>query len=109
VAHYIPLNREQSLNVGVCKITLRMPENQSLKGKRRVIASLSSRVRNQFNVSVAEVADNGSWQIATLGIVCVSNSSRHVDETVGAVVEFIENSREDVELVGHEQETISGF
>ncbi len=97
------------MNVGVSKITLRLPENQSLKGKRRVIASLSSRIRNKFNVSVAEVADNDSWQIATLGIVCVSNRSRHADETIDAVVDFIESSREDVELVGHEQETISGF
>ena len=71
------------MHVGVCKITLRLPENGSLKGKRRVVSSLSSRLRNKFNVSVAEVEDNDAWQIATLGITCVSNSARHVDEVLG--------------------------
>ena len=97
------------MNIGVCKITLRIPENQSLKGKRRVIGSLCSRIRNKFNVSIAEVGDNDVWQIATLGITCVSNNTRHVDEVISSVIAFIERSREEVELVGHERETLSGF
>ena len=97
------------MNVGVCKITLRLPENQSLKGKRRVISSLCTRVRNKFNVSIAEVNDNDSWQLATLGITCASNDSRHTGEVLARVVAFIEHSREDFELVGEEQETLTGF
>ena len=97
------------MNVGVCKVTLRLPENQSLKGKRRVIGSLCSRIRNKFNVSIAEVDDNDVWQRATLGITCVSNSSAHADEVLQNVVSYIENTREEVELVGQEQENISGF
>ena len=97
------------MNVGVCKVTLRLPENQSLKGKRRVVSSLCSRVRNKFNVSIAEVDDNSAWQLATLGISCISNNSPHADEVLQHVVSYIEKSREDVEIVGHEQETISGF
>jgi uncharacterized protein YlxP (DUF503 family) len=97
------------MNVGICKVTLRLPENQSLKGKRRVISSLCSRIRNKYNVSIAEVGDNDSWQIATLGIACASNSARHVDETLSAVVATIGRSREDVEVVAEEQETFTGF
>ena len=97
------------MHVGVCKLTVRIPENQTLKGKRRVIKSLSSRIRNKFNVSVAEVEDNQAWQIATLGIPCVSNSARHAEETVQNVVAFVESSREDLEIVAQEQETLSGF
>ena len=97
------------MNVGVCKVTLRIPENQSLKGKRRVLNSLCSRIRNKFNVSIAEVGDNDTWQLATLGITCATNSSRHADEVLSGVVAFIERSREDIELVSQEQETISGF
>ena len=97
------------MNVGVSKITLRLPENQSLKGKRRVITSLCTRVRNKFNVSVAEVDHHDSWQLATLGVSCVSNNSRHAEEVLSSVFSFIESSREDIEIVGHEQETISGF
>ena len=97
------------MHVGVCKLTVRIPDNQTLKGKRRVIKSLSSRIRNKFNVSVAEVEDNQAWQLATLGITCVSNSARHADEIVQNVVAFVEGSREDLEIVAQEQETLSGF
>ena len=97
------------MNVGVCKISLRLPENQSLKGKRRVVRSVCSRVGNKFNVSIAEVQDQGAWQIATLGIACVSNDSAHADEVLRSVVRYIEGSRDDLELVGHEQETLTGF
>ncbi len=97
------------MHVGVCKITLRLPENGSLKGKRRVVSSLSTRLRNKFNVSVAEVEGNEMWQTATLGITCVSNSARHVDEVLGNVTAYLEASREDIVLVGQEQETLSGF
>ena len=97
------------MHVGVCKLTVRIPDNQTIKGKRRVIKSLSSRIRNKFNVSVAEVEDNQAWQLATLGITCVSNSARHAEETVQNVVAFVERSREDLEIVAQEQETLSGF
>ena len=97
------------MNVGVSKITLRLPENQSLKGKRRVISSLCSRVRNKFNVSIAEVEHQDSWQLATLGITCASNNSRHADDVLSEVVSFIERSREDLEIVADERETIAGF
>ena len=88
---------------------MRIPENQSLKGKRRVISSICSRIRNKFNVSIAEVGDNDAWQLATLGITCVSNNSRHADEVLDHVIYYIENSREDIELLDFEQENISGF
>ena len=97
------------MNVGVCKVRLQIPENQSLKGKRRVIKSLCQRIRNRYEVSIAEVDDNESWQIATLGIACVSGSVRHADEIIDNVVDYIERSREDVVVLDVEQETISGY
>ena len=97
------------MNVGVCKITIRVPENQTLKGKRRVIKSLKDRLRRKFNVSVAEVENHQSWQISTLGVICVSDSSHHVDEIIQKVVMFLENAREDIELVDEKIENISGF
>ncbi len=97
------------MHVGVCKVTLRLPENQDLKGKRRLISSISSRIRNRFNVAVNEVGDNESWQLATLGIGCVSNSARHADEVIDRVLSYIESSREDLELIGCDRETMAGF
>ena len=95
--------------VGVCRVTLRLPENSSLKGKRQVILSLSQRLRNKFNVAVAEVGDNDRWQIATLGIVCVSNDARHAQEQMDNVVRFIEDVRLDAELINSEIEVNAAF
>ena len=87
------------MNVGVCKVSLRLPDNQSLKGKRRVLKSIATRVGSKFNVSVAEVGDNGLWQSAVLGICCVSNNSRYTNEVLSKVVNFIVNSRFEVEIL----------
>ena len=97
------------MNVAVCRLTLRLPENHDLKGKRRAIRSICSKVRQKFNVSIAEVGDNDAWQMATLGITSASNDAAHADKVVSAVVDFIASGREDVEIIGQEQEVIAGF
>ncbi len=93
------------MHVSVCQIELRLPENHSLKGKRQVIQSIVTRLQNRFNVSVAEVDNQGLWQLATLGIACVSNHRRHADETLSNVVKFVVQNYPDVELLSSEIET----
>jgi uncharacterized protein YlxP (DUF503 family) len=93
------------MHVGVCQIKLRLPENHSLKGKRQVIKSITTRIKNRFNVSVAEVDNQNLWQLATLGIACVSNHRRHADETLSNVIKFIVQNYPDVELLSSEIET----
>jgi len=97
------------MNVGVCKLSLRLPENSSLKGKRQVVKSITSRVGNQFNVSVAEIDDHDLWQIATIGVCYVSNSQRHANEVLSKVVNFIANSRFEAELLNYEIEILTVF
>ena len=94
------------MNVGVCKIGLRLPENLSLKGKRQVLKSITTQVGNKFNVSVAEVDDQDLWQLATLGICCVSNNRRYTNEVLSKVVDFIVNSRFEVEILNYEIEIL---
>ncbi|HUV56829.1 MAG TPA: DUF503 domain-containing protein [Dehalococcoidales bacterium] len=94
------------MNIGVCKVKLRLPENLSLKGKRRVLKSITTRVRNKFNVSVAEVDDNDLWQLSTLGICCVSNDKRHTDEVLSKIADFISNSRLEVEILNYDIEIL---
>jgi uncharacterized protein YlxP (DUF503 family) len=95
------------MNVGVCRISLRLPENQSLKGKRQVLKSIITRIGNQFNVSVAEVDDHDLWQLATIGICCVSNDKRYTNQVLSKVVDFIAGSRFEVEILSHEIEILS--
>ena len=95
-----------ALAIGLCRIKLQLPENHSLKGKRQVLKSLIARLHNRFNVSAAEVDDQDSWQIASLGICCVSNDDRHADEVMASVIAFIRNERLDAEILDVETEVI---
>jgi uncharacterized protein YlxP (DUF503 family) len=94
------------MNVGIGKVHLRIPENMSLKGKRQVIKSITGKVRNKFNVAVAELDTNDVWQVATIGVACISNNKRHTNEVLSRVVNFIEAGRFDVELLDYEIEII---
>lgn len=95
------------MNVGVLKINLRLPENTSLKGKRQLLRPITAQLRNRFNVSVAEVDDQDLWQLASLGVCCVSNDKRHIDEVLSKVVNFVAGGRFDVEMLGSEIEIVS--
>ena len=94
------------MNVGVCKVKLRLPGNHSLKGKRQVLRSITTRLRNSYNVSIAEVENQDKWQLMTLGIVCVSNSAQQVDRVLSTVVDFINQSRLDLEMLDYEIEIL---
>lgn len=75
---------------------LHLPGCHSLKDKRQVVKSIMARVHQRFEVAIAEVDEQDRWQIAQLGVSCVSNSSQHVDEILGRVRRYIEETRPDV-------------
>lgn len=87
------------MTVGVLRVTLRLPENASLKGKRQVVKSVLERVRQRYNVSAAEIDDQEAWQLATLGFSCVSNGDAHARDVLSGVLRYIEGSRLDAEIV----------
>ena len=92
------------MHIGVCTIELRLPGNDSLKGKRSVIKSIITRITRQFNVSVAEVDAQNVWQRAVLGVACVSSSADYAHGQLERVVQWIETNRLDVELLAYEIE-----
>jgi len=76
--------------VAVGTVELHLPEVDSLKGKRHVLKGLKERVRNRFEVAVAEIDHQDMWQRATLAVACVSHDSRHANEVVSKALDFIE-------------------
>lgn len=95
------------MNVGILKVKLRLPDNLSLKGKRQVVKSLTSRLKNRFNVSVAEVEDNDLWQLATIGVSFVSNDKRFTNEVLSKAAEFVVNGQGDYEMIDYEIEILA--
>lgn len=95
------------MHIGIGKFLLRLPENQNLKGKRRVIKSLMDKLRQQFKVAVAEVEHNEQWQLSAIGIVCVSNSSKHISEILSHINQFVLEQTGEFELLEQTQKIIN--
>jgi uncharacterized protein YlxP (DUF503 family) len=95
-----------AMHVGIARVALHLAGNGSLKGKRMVVKSVAQRVRNRFNVAVAEIDTQDVWQTATLGIVCLSDDPRHSNEVLSKVIDFIESERLDAEVGAVEMELI---
>ena len=74
------------MHVGVCTINLCILESRSLKDKRRVIKSVIDRVKNRFNVSIAEVGLQNAYQSAVISVVSVSSDQHHLNKVLSYVV-----------------------
>ena len=80
--------------VGTVRIDLSLPGVNSLKEKRRRLKSLLARIRNKFNVSIAEVEFNDSLKMARLGAAVVSNDKKYCERVISKLVNAIENHGE---------------
>lgn len=77
--------------VAACEIDLRISSKpRSLKEKRMIIRSLKDRIRNRFEVAVAEVDYLDLWQRAALGVACVSRESKEAESMIQKVLNFID-------------------
>jgi len=95
------------VNVGICKIRIRLPDIESLKGKRQIVKSLTAKLKNKFNISVAEVEDNDLWQSATIGVCFVSNDKRFTNEVLSKAVDLVVSNQGDYELLNYEIEILA--
>ena len=77
--------------VGVCHLDLLIRENNSLKGKRRILKKIIERVKNKFNVSIAEVGNYDLWQSSQVGFCVVGNDKRFINSSLDKIIRFIEN------------------
>ncbi|GFM36849.1 DUF503 domain-containing protein [Desulfovibrio psychrotolerans] len=76
--------------IGVLSVEYRLHGNDSLKGKRRIANSLKQKVRNTFNVSIAEVGSEDSLSRLSLAVVSVSNSERHLQSRLTKCLSMME-------------------
>ena len=75
--------------IAALTLEVRIEQSHSLKDRRQVVRSLKEKLRNGFNISVAELDDAALWNRATLGVVAISGSAayltgqmREVDDAV---------------------------
>lgn len=76
---------------GIGVITFRIHECHSLKGKRKVVKSIISRIRNAYNASVAEVGANDIHQRSEIGFSIVGNDRRRVNSVLDRIIDFADD------------------
>jgi len=91
--------------VGLLTLDLHIPEANSLKSKRLIINSLKDRIKNKFNVSIAEVDANNLWQRSIIGVACVANETKLINKVFEEVKNLVQNTPS-VELIDSTMEML---
>lgn len=73
--------------VGLLTLELHIPDAQSLKDKRQVLRSLKDKLRRDFNVAVAELDHQDTWQRSVVGVVTIANEEKYVNEVLQKVLD----------------------
>ena len=89
--------------VGSLCVRLVVRESRTLKDKRRVVQNIKDRLRNAFNVSIAEIDAQDNRQLIVLGIAMVGNESRQVISSLDRIVDAL-RGHPVAELLDYEKE-----
>lgn len=89
------------MKIGICSFHLRIPCVHSLKEKRSVVKKISTKIKQNFNVSIAEIDNHDVWQTATLGIAVVSNDGPFLQGVIDKVLDYTENNFDGEMLILH--------
>ena len=79
------------MTVGIARLTLFLPEVHSLKEKRMVLRRVKDRARQKFNLAIAEVGENDTWQRSVVGVAAVGNDHAFVNELLDKVTGYVGN------------------
>jgi uncharacterized protein len=77
--------------VGLLTLELHLPDARSLKDKRQVLRSLKDKLRAGFNVAVAELDYQDTWQRSVVGVVTLANEEQYVREALQKVLAEADN------------------
>ena len=78
--------------VGVLTVEIFIPSSGSLKEKRFVLKSLKDRLKNKYNISVAEIDFQDKWQRSIIGIAAIGNEQSHVQQYLQQIFQYMDNS-----------------
>jgi len=79
------------LVLGFGTINLRLPENNTLKGKRKILKSILGKMRNTFNVSAAEIGENDTHRKSEIGFSMVGNDTAHINSKMDKLINMVED------------------
>ncbi len=80
------------MHIGTLTIRLYLHDTSSLKDKRQILKSLIETTRQKFNISMAEVEELDKWQVSVVGVACVANDNRFVNQVLDKVINHLESN-----------------
>jgi len=92
--------------IGCSSVKFYLHGNNSLKGKRRVIRAIKDRLKNDFNVSIAEIGNQDVWQSINLGIAAIGTDQPYIDGLMSKVIDAIDRMNL-AEIVDYKTETLN--
>ncbi len=87
--------------VATCVITLELEGVRSLKEKRSIVKSVTTRLRREFNLSVAEVDGHDAWGTAVIGLAAVGNDKAYLHRMLEKSVAWVESQRPDAPIAAY--------
>ncbi len=84
-------NRGLDMKIGLLQIDLRFDGCNSLKDKRAILQALKHRIRQRYNVSLAEIDWHDQWRESRFGLVAIGNQADSIEKNFRAVIEEIES------------------
>jgi uncharacterized protein len=93
------------MTVGILNLAIFICDADSLKAKRMVLHSLKARLKNNFNVAIAQIGDEDKWQKATLAVVGVDKDRSNMNRILSNVVNFLERC-DNINLIDYTLELI---
>ncbi len=94
------------MRVGILRLYIEFPGCKSLKEKRSRLKPLLARLRREFNISVAEVERQDTWDQAVVCCALVSSAEGQTQRALQAVIDWIENYWPDVSLIDDQVEIL---
>lgn len=95
------------MSVGILRLSFRLPDCHSLKEKRSRIKPVIAHLHREFNVSVAEVADQDLWQSGSLLVACASGSGRQAEIVLTRALHYFEAHWPDLMLTDERLEILN--
>lgn len=84
--------------IGSLILEIYIPQAHSLKEKRMILRPIIEKLKNRFNVAVAEIDKQDSWQSATIAVVSVSTDKKHIEKVLQQVINFLDENFPDLHI-----------
>ena len=86
--------------IGICEISLYLPNSNSLKDKRSILAGYINSLKKRYNISIAEIDKKNSWKKSIIGIACINDSRRLIDSVMEKIISDTETQPE-IQLIDY--------